>query len=126
MNSDLCAGTGVGTPSVTYVYNDAGLITNTTQTSIGGPSVTLTYQCDDSGRRTQMAAWIDGTADFNIHAWTYGGEGAGFSRQGPRSLTPLPSPPFLVARSSLLLPLTASVRLDGLGSLCSSCLGNCG
>jgi YD repeat-containing protein len=50
--------------SVAYVYNDAGQITSTTQSSVDGPTVTLDYQYDSSGNRTQMAAYIDGVADF--------------------------------------------------------------
>jgi len=50
--------------SVIYVYNEAGQILSTTQSSVDGPTVTLHYQYDTCGRRTQMAATIDGTADF--------------------------------------------------------------
>ncbi len=50
--------------SVVYVYNDAGQITSTTQSSVGGPTVTLDYQYDTAGHRTQMAATIDSVADF--------------------------------------------------------------
>ncbi len=50
--------------SVVYVYSDAGQITSTTQSSVDGPTVTLTYQYDADGNRTQMAAIIDGTPDF--------------------------------------------------------------
>ena len=56
--------------SITYVYNDAGQIINTTQSSVDGPTVTLDYQYDSAGRQTQMAATIDGTADF-VDDYTY-------------------------------------------------------
>ena len=56
--------------SDTYVYNDAGQITSTTETTVGGPTVVLAYQYDSSGDRTQMAATIDGTADF-VDDYTY-------------------------------------------------------
>jgi len=60
--------------SVVYVYNDAGQITSTTQSSLGGPTVTLTYQYDTGERRTQMAATIDGVADF-VEDYGYDAEG---------------------------------------------------
>lgn len=50
--------------SVAYVYNDSGQIISTTTTSTGAPAVTLEYQYDAAGRRTQMAAFLDGEADF--------------------------------------------------------------
>jgi hypothetical protein len=50
--------------SVAYVYNDAGRVLNTTQSSAGGPTVTLDYHYDSAGHRTQMAATIDGVPDF--------------------------------------------------------------
>ncbi len=56
--------------SVIYVYNDAGQITSTTQSSVGGPTVTIEYQYDTGGHRTQMAATIDGAADF-VDDYTY-------------------------------------------------------
>ena len=56
--------------SVSYVYNDAGLIASTTESSVGGPTVTLAYQYNDAGQRTQMAATIDGTPDF-VDDYTY-------------------------------------------------------
>ena len=48
----------------TYVYNDAGQITSTTESSVDGPTVTLDYQYNTAGERTQMAATIGSTADF--------------------------------------------------------------
>jgi RHS repeat-associated protein len=60
--------------SVVYVYNNAGQITSTTQSSEDSPTVTLDYQYDSAGRRTQMAATIDGTADF-VDDYTYDGLG---------------------------------------------------
>ena len=50
--------------SVAHVYDSAGRIASTIQSSVGGPTVVLAYQYDSAGRRTQMAATIDGTADF--------------------------------------------------------------
>ena len=50
--------------SVIYVYNDAGQITSTTQSSLDGPTVTLDYTYDDAGHRTQMSAFVDGSCDF--------------------------------------------------------------
>ena len=45
--------------SVAYVYDSAGRLTSTTQSSVGGPTVTLAYQYDTAGHRTQMAATVD-------------------------------------------------------------------
>jgi uncharacterized delta-60 repeat protein/RHS repeat-associated protein len=56
--------------SVVYVYNDAGQITSTTQTSEDSPTVTLAYQYDTAGRRTQMAAFVDSSCDF-VDDYTY-------------------------------------------------------
>ena len=50
--------------SDTYTYNTAGQLTNTTESSINGPTVTLSYQYNAADERSQMAATIDGTADF--------------------------------------------------------------
>ena len=50
--------------SDTYTYNTAGQLTNTTESSINGPTVTLSYQYNSADERSQMAATIDGTADF--------------------------------------------------------------
>ena len=60
--------------SVSYVYNDGGQISSTTQSSVGGPTVTLAYQYNDAGQRTQMAATIDGTPDF-VDDYTYDSPG---------------------------------------------------
>jgi RHS repeat-associated protein len=60
--------------SDSYVYNDAGQITSTTETTVGGPTVVLAYQYDTAGDRTQMAATIDGTADF-VDDYTYNSAG---------------------------------------------------
>ena len=48
----------------TYTYNAAGQITSTTESSVGGPTVTLAYQYDAAGHRTQMAAFVDSSCDF--------------------------------------------------------------
>ncbi len=50
--------------SLSYVYNDGGEITSTTESSVDGPTTVLTYQYDTAGNRSEMAATIDGTADF--------------------------------------------------------------
>ena len=51
--------------SITYVYDDLGRQTNTTQSSLGGPTVTLTNEYDGvSGQRSSLFASIDGVSDF--------------------------------------------------------------
>ena len=57
-----------------YTYNDAGQIASTTESSVGGPAVTLAYQYNSAGQRTQMAATVDGTADF-VDDYTYNAAG---------------------------------------------------
>ncbi|MGA2616993.1 MAG: RHS repeat-associated core domain-containing protein [Thermoguttaceae bacterium] len=54
----------------TYTYDSVGQITSTTESSVGGPTVTLACQYNPAGERTEMAATIDGTADF-VDDYTY-------------------------------------------------------
>ena len=56
--------------SDTYQYDSQGNLLSTTESSVGGPTVTLSYQYNTANERTEMAATIDGTADF-VDDYTY-------------------------------------------------------
>ncbi len=61
--------------SITYVYDDLGRGTSATQSSIGGPSVTLANTFDGaSDRRSSVTASIDGVVDF-VNDYTYNKSG---------------------------------------------------
>ncbi len=73
----------------TYTYNDTGELTSTTESSVGGPTVTLAYQYNPAGERTEMAATIDGTADF-VDDYAYNSLGQVVSVTQHAAASPLP------------------------------------
>ena len=60
--------------SDTYQYDAQGDLISTTESSVDGPTVTLAYQYNAADQRSQMAATIDGTADF-VDDYSYDSSG---------------------------------------------------